>query len=62
MTAMAGVHSEMTEDVEAFGVRLMNCATEDVINVIAVSRSDAESFSDGTITDEEFPSRWRPVG
>ena len=62
MMAMASVHSEMAEDVEAFGVRLMYCGTEDIINVIAVSRSDADAFADGTITDAEFPSRWRPVG
>lgn len=62
MTGLADVHSEIPEDVEAFGVRLMDCDAGSTINVIAVPRGDAEAYSEGTITDTEFPSRWRPVG
>ena len=48
-------------DVDATGVQLVDCETDQTLNIIAVSVEDAIAVSEGTITQDDFRSRWRPV-
>jgi len=51
-----------TSEADSVGVRLINCADNTTLSVIAVDINDAIGFSDGNFTEEEFRGRWRAIG
>lgn len=61
MTAIAS-QSDSLSDVDAAGIRLVDCDEDRILNVIAVSIEDATALQSGELEQDAFSSRWRPVG
>jgi hypothetical protein len=61
MYTLADTSTLMDSDIEAVGVRLVNCDNERVYNVIAVPVSDAIAFSEGELDERAYQATWRPV-
>jgi tetratricopeptide (TPR) repeat protein len=61
MSALTEIDLTSTQS-DAIGVQLVDCSTDEVINLIAVSVEDIQQFSDEEISEQEFQGRWRAIG
>lgn len=61
MSALAQASTQIQEAIEAVGVRMTDCSTNSVLNVIAVPLSEAAAFAQGTLGEKAYQARWQPV-
>jgi hypothetical protein len=61
MNAIPGALSNIEADIEAVGVRLIDCATNNVLRVIAVPVDEAKSYAAGTTDEDAYQARWVAV-
>jgi len=61
MNALTEIDLTSTQS-DAIGVQLVDCSTDEVINLIAASVEDIQQFSDDEISEQEFQGRWRAIG
>lgn len=61
---LLAAQDELVDDSaeDAFGIRLVLCDDDQILNIIAVSRQDAIDYSTGDLSLSEFRSRWQAVG
>jgi hypothetical protein len=52
----------LTDDIEAVGFRIANCADNTAVRIIGVSRSDFDAFAAGSITAQQLQGLLRPIG
>jgi hypothetical protein len=52
----------IAEQVDALGVRIVNCADDVVLRIIAVRTQDALAYADGTLDERDFQKSWQPIG
>lgn len=59
MPVLAQAHSQIGEDVQAIGVRLVDCTNNNVtLRVIAVPAALAADYNSDSITEEEYRAGW----
>ncbi len=61
MSALAQASTQIQEAVEAVGVRMTDCSTNTILNVIAVPLSEAAAFAQGALGEKAYQARWQPV-
>lgn len=61
MNAMASASTSASDETQALGVRLVNCATGEVLRVIAAPLESAVSFTSGSIDEVAFQAQWVAV-
>ncbi|MBZ0291454.1 MAG: hypothetical protein K8L99_02705 [Anaerolineae bacterium] len=61
MFALSEAGSTMADDIEALGVRLVNCTSGSVLNVVATPVSDAVAFVEGNTDEKGYQAVWQPV-
>lgn len=60
MTALARQAPTLPPDVEAIGVRLVNCETNAPLLTLAVDRETANAFAQRTLGAAQFQAAWQP--
>jgi hypothetical protein len=60
MTAMARQAPTLPAEVEAVGVRLINCETNTPMLTLAVDRETANAFAERTLGAAQFQAAWQP--
>lgn len=61
MFALSEVGSAVEGDVEALGIRLVNCTTDHVFSVVAAPLDQALSFIEGHTDEKAYQAGWQPV-
>ena len=61
MLAITGESATLVMDVDAFGVRLIDCDSEETFNTIIVTMTSAAEYLNGTLTEDDYRRRWMPA-
>lgn len=61
MDALAKANTSYGNQVAAAGVHMMDCDTGADLLTIGMSVSDAAAYASGSLTEQEFQSRWKPI-
>lgn len=61
MTLMASLSPQIVSH-DTFGIRILDCETDEVINTIVVEHEVADDFQNGDIDLAEFQASWRALG
>lgn len=61
MVAVANAGTLVDEDIDATGIKLINCESDQTLNVIGVDVNTAIEFSAGTIDIKQYEASWQPV-
>jgi hypothetical protein len=62
MHTLAQEGANALTESDALGARMMDCAANTPMLVIATTVSDAADYVNGTLSEDEFQARWLPVG
>jgi hypothetical protein len=54
-------NGRLLNNVDAVGVRIVDCETNTTLRAIAVEMKDALDFSMGTLNENDFQSQWQPI-
>lgn len=58
MPVLAQAHDLVGDDVQAIGVRLVNCTDAATLRIIAMPKDTAAAFINGDVSEEEFRASW----
>lgn len=60
MEAAASKSVDLAGEIDAIGVRIINCERNDILITVASSMNDAAAFASGGINSESYQALWRP--
>jgi hypothetical protein len=61
LDALAKANATYVNQAEAIGVRMADCQTNANLLTIGVPISDAVSYANGSLSEEDFQAKWKPL-